>query len=148
VPEMWMQPKQRNCRYKQDGMLLIARYWLCKDKQGSNADRFPSPGAPPGEVEHNQRLIETGITMAAEAGAHLVLTPELATTGYGFSDRIGTDWIATQPDAWYAVFAIWPVATELPFSLAMWSEMKLKAPCTIAYSRSPPLESCWVGTGR
>ncbi len=54
----------------------------------------------PGEVEHNQRLIEAGIIIAAEAGADLVLTPELATTGYGFSARIGTDWIATQPDAW------------------------------------------------
>jgi predicted amidohydrolase len=54
----------------------------------------------PGEVEHNQRLIEAGITIAAQAGAHLVLTPELATTGYGFNDRIGTNWITTQPDTW------------------------------------------------
>ena len=101
MPEMWMQPKQRNCRYKQDGMLLIARYWVMQGtSKGQMRIAFLHLAPLPGEVEHNQRLIETGITMAAEAGAHLVLTPELATTGYGFSDRIGTDWIATQPDAW------------------------------------------------
>jgi predicted amidohydrolase len=54
----------------------------------------------PGDVAHNQRLIETGIALAAHADAHLILTPELATTGYTFSDRIGTDWIASQPGPW------------------------------------------------
>jgi len=31
----------------------------------------------PGNVVHNQRLIETGIAIAASADAHLILTPEL-----------------------------------------------------------------------
>ncbi len=52
------------------------------------------------KVEHNQRLIEAGIALAAEAGAQLILTPELATTGYTFTDLIGTDWITAQPDRW------------------------------------------------
>jgi predicted amidohydrolase len=38
--------------------------------------------------------------LAADAGATWILTPELVTTGYTFSDHIGTDWIAVQPDAW------------------------------------------------
>lgn len=54
----------------------------------------------PAKVEHNQRLIEAGISIAAKTGARLILTPELATTGYAFTDLIGTDWIAAQPDPW------------------------------------------------
>jgi predicted amidohydrolase len=53
-----------------------------------------------GEILHNQRLIEAGIAVAHDARAELILTPELATTGYSFSGSIGTDWIASQPDAW------------------------------------------------
>ena len=52
------------------------------------------------KVEHNQRLIEAGIAVAAKAGAQLILTPELATTGYTFTDLIGTDWMTAQPDPW------------------------------------------------
>jgi 5-aminopentanamidase len=52
------------------------------------------------DVEHNQRMIEAGIAIAANAGAQLVLTPELATTGYTFANVIGTDWILPQPDLW------------------------------------------------
>jgi omega-amidase len=53
-----------------------------------------------GEIAHNQRLIEQAITVAANAGATWILTPELVTTGYTFADVIGTDWIEVQPDAW------------------------------------------------
>jgi len=56
----------------------------------------PTPGA----VERNQSLIETALQSAADAGAEWIVTPELATTGYGFAEFIGTDWIQTQPDAW------------------------------------------------
>ena len=56
----------------------------------------PSPGA----VRRNQNLIETALQLAADSGAEWAVTPELATTGYGFSDIIGTNWIERQPDGW------------------------------------------------
>ncbi|MEK9141541.1 MAG: nitrilase-related carbon-nitrogen hydrolase [Nitrospirota bacterium] len=31
-----------------------------------------------------------------------MLTPELAVSGYSFLERIGTDWILSQPDEWMA----------------------------------------------
>jgi len=52
------------------------------------------------ELAHNQRLVEQAIAVAANAGAKWILTPELVTTGYTFTDVIGTDWIAIQPDVW------------------------------------------------
>lgn len=54
----------------------------------------------PGDLAGNRRLIETAIMQAAQAGAAWILTPELAVCGYRFVDRIGTDWIAPQPDEW------------------------------------------------
>jgi predicted amidohydrolase len=54
----------------------------------------------PGDLAGNRRLIETAIVQAAQAGAAWILTPELAVCGYSFADRIGTDWIAPQPDEW------------------------------------------------
>jgi predicted amidohydrolase len=50
------------------------------------------------DVAHNRRLIEQAVTAAADAGASWVVTPELATTGYTFTDTIGTDWIEPAPD--------------------------------------------------
>jgi predicted amidohydrolase len=52
------------------------------------------------DLAYNQRLVEHGIVIAAKAGAKWIVTPELATTGYTFAEIIGTDWIASQPDAW------------------------------------------------
>jgi omega-amidase len=57
-----------------------------------------------GEIEYNQRLIECAVQVAAERGADWVVSPELCLCGYQFSQRIGTDWIAPQPDAWMAQF--------------------------------------------
>ena len=54
----------------------------------------------PGDLAGNRRLIETATMQAAQAGAAWILTPELAVCGYSFVDRIGTDWIAPQPDEW------------------------------------------------
>ncbi|MFZ5783619.1 MAG: carbon-nitrogen hydrolase family protein [Pseudomonadota bacterium] len=52
-----------------------------------------------GRVEHNKRLIEGAARRAAAAGARLIATPELAVSGYGFRDLVGTDWIARdQPE--------------------------------------------------
>lgn len=54
----------------------------------------------PGDLAGNRRMIETAVMRAAQAGADWALTPELAVCGYGFVDRIGTDWIVPQPDEW------------------------------------------------
>lgn len=56
----------------------------------------------PGDLAGNRRMIETAVTQAAHAGAAWILTPELAVCGYSFADRIGTGWIAPQPDEWTA----------------------------------------------
>ncbi|ULA64561.1 MAG: Carbon-nitrogen hydrolase [Nitrospira sp.] len=56
----------------------------------------------PGDLAGNRRLIEMAAMQAAQAGANWILTPELAVCGYSFADRIGTDWIAPQPDEWMA----------------------------------------------
>ena len=52
------------------------------------------------DVAANQQLVESALRIAAGAGASWVITPELVTTGYSFAARIGTSWIAAQPDAW------------------------------------------------
>lgn len=59
----------------------------------------------PGDLSGNRRMIETAVMRAAEAGANWVLTPELAVCGYSFADRIGTGWIAPQPDEWMALMS-------------------------------------------
>lgn len=53
-----------------------------------------------GDVTYNQSLIERGILESAENGANWIITPELATCGYFFSDIVGTAWITLQPDDW------------------------------------------------
>ena len=57
----------------------------------------------PGDIAHNKRMIESAVRRAAAMGAVFVVSPELAVSGYGFRDAIGTDWIARdQPElfAW------------------------------------------------
>lgn len=39
---------------------------------------------------------------AAGLGAHWILTPEFAVSGYTFADTLGTQWIEPQPDHWMA----------------------------------------------
>lgn len=56
--------------------------------------------AVPGDIAGNRQRIEAGIAEAVQQGADWVTTPELAETGYNFSSRIGTQWIAPFPDAW------------------------------------------------
>ena len=59
----------------------------------------------PGDLARNRRQIETATTMAAQAGADWIITPELAVTGYDFVPRIGSDWIEAQPDDWLQSYA-------------------------------------------
>ena len=56
--------------------------------------------ADPADIAGNRQRIEAGIAEAVRYGADWVMTPELAETGYNFSQRIGTQWIAPFPDAW------------------------------------------------
>ncbi|MFA7270382.1 MAG: adenosylcobinamide amidohydrolase [Sterolibacterium sp.] len=59
----------------------------------------------PGDVSGNRSRIEAGIKEAVAHGADWVMTPELAETGYNFSHRVGTDWIAPFPDTWITTLA-------------------------------------------
>ena len=54
----------------------------------------------PSDVDHNRRLIESAVKVAAEEGADWAITPELCVSGYRFMNQIGTDWILPQPDVW------------------------------------------------
>ncbi|OYY43081.1 MAG: hypothetical protein B7Y08_09765 [Rhodospirillales bacterium 24-66-33] len=56
----------------------------------------------PGEIEANRGALEQAVRRAAAHGARLIVTPELAVSGYGFRDLIGTDWIAAGQPALFA----------------------------------------------
>lgn len=56
----------------------------------------------PGEIESNRRMIEDAVRRASSLGARAVVSPELAISGYGFRDLIGTDWIQRQQGALFA----------------------------------------------
>jgi predicted amidohydrolase len=47
----------------------------------------------PGEIERNLHALDITVRAAARQGAALAVSPELALSGYGFRDRIGTAWI-------------------------------------------------------
>ncbi|NQW23532.1 MAG: carbon-nitrogen hydrolase family protein [SAR202 cluster bacterium] len=53
-----------------------------------------------GDIDNNRKLVERGVTVAAEHGAQWVVTPELCIPGYLFMEKMGTDWIVPQPDPW------------------------------------------------
>ena len=53
-----------------------------------------------GLLDRNRSLIEYGTRVAADSGADWVLSGELVVPGYRFEPRIGTSWIAEQPDSW------------------------------------------------
>ena len=57
-----------------------------------------------GDIEHNRRLVERGVAVAAEAGAQWAITPELCIPGYLFLRTLGTGWIQPQPDRWMTGF--------------------------------------------
>jgi 5-aminopentanamidase len=52
------------------------------------------------ELDRNRRLIECGTRVAADLEADWVLSGELVVPGYRFEPRLGTKWIAEQPDRW------------------------------------------------
>ena len=56
----------------------------------------------PGEIATNTAALEQAVRRAAASGARLILTPELAVSGYGFRDLVGTDWIASGQSALFA----------------------------------------------
>ena len=50
------------------------------------------------KLQANRKLITRSLQKAIDAGVQLFVTPELATSGYYFTEDIGTEWIAAQPD--------------------------------------------------
>ena len=56
------------------------------------------------DIEHNRRLVERAVNVAADDGADWVVTPELCIPGYLFMKQIGTAWIAPQPGPWMEEF--------------------------------------------
>ena len=56
----------------------------------------------PGDIAHNQRMLEGEVRRAVSRGATFVVSPELAVSGYGFRDVIGTDWISREQSALFA----------------------------------------------
>jgi len=52
-----------------------------------------------GMVERNKRMVEGAAVRASMHGARMVVTPELAVSGWGFRDLIGIDWIARDQTA-------------------------------------------------
>ena len=56
------------------------------------------------DIEHNRRLVERAVNVAADDGADWVITPELCIPGYLFMKQIGTDWITPQPGPWMEEF--------------------------------------------
>jgi predicted amidohydrolase len=55
-----------------------------------------------GKIDENKRKLEAAVLRASALGAKLVVSPELAISGYGFRDLIGTDWIARDQPALFA----------------------------------------------
>jgi predicted amidohydrolase len=53
----------------------------------------------PGEIAYNRQAIEDAVARVSAAGARFILSPELAFSGYGFRDVIGTDWIGDEQAA-------------------------------------------------
>lgn len=53
-----------------------------------------------GDVTYNRALIEKAIKKAGEKNVDWIVTPELATSGLQFTEKIGIDWIEEQPDEW------------------------------------------------
>jgi predicted amidohydrolase len=56
----------------------------------------------PGDIVHNKRLVDSAVRRAASLGAAFVVSPELAVSGYGFRDAIGTEWIARDQASLFA----------------------------------------------
>jgi 5-aminopentanamidase len=58
----------------------------------------------PGDLRHNRELVKRAVQIAAQRGAHWVVSPELCTCGLQFHAQLGANWIEPQPDAWMAEF--------------------------------------------
>ena len=56
--------------------------------------------AKPGELASNRSEVAKAVEVAAREAADWIVTPELCVSGYGFVDKIGTDWIQPQPGPW------------------------------------------------
>jgi predicted amidohydrolase len=66
------------------------------------------------DVRYNIELIEGLIAKAVELGADLILTPELAVSGYQFYERLGEGWIKSGSQAIIEEFSRLAASYMLP----------------------------------
>lgn len=92
--------------------------------------------ARPGCIEQNKSTIDAAVRRASAMGARFVVTPELAASGYGFRDAIGTAWIAeSRLYDWAArlareasVFLVLGTPEAAPSGAALYNSMVAFAP--------------------
>jgi predicted amidohydrolase len=110
----------------------------------------------PGEIEMNRSALEQALRRAAAGGARLIVTPELAVSGYGFRDLVGTDWIASGQSALFAwagalarearAFLVLGTPEAVPESGALFNSMVLFAPDGALVGRHRKINALRVGS--
>ena len=110
----------------------------------------------PGEIAANRTALEQAVRRAAASGARLIVTPELAVSGYGFRDLVGTDWIASGQSAlfaWAGAFALEHKASLVlgtpeaaPENGALFNSMVLFAPNGSAVGRHRKVNALRMGS--
>lgn len=110
----------------------------------------------PGEIATNRSALEQAVRRAAAGGARLIVTPELAVSGYGFRDQVGTDWIASGQTALFAwagalaretrAFLVLGTPEAAPDSGALFNSMVLFAPDGALAGRHRKINALRVGS--
>lgn len=110
----------------------------------------------PGELEANRATLDRAIRRAAANGARLIVTPELAVSGYGFRDLVGTGWIASGQSAlfpWAGALAreagaslVLGTPEAAPDGMALFNSMVLFAPDGSITGRHRKINALRVGS--
>jgi predicted amidohydrolase len=110
----------------------------------------------PGEIAANRTALEQAVRRAAASGARLIVTPELAVSGYGFRDLVGTDWIApgqAELFAWAGALAretraslVLGTPEAAPENGALFNSMILFAPDGAVVGRHRKINALRVGS--
>jgi predicted amidohydrolase len=110
----------------------------------------------PGEIEANRIALEQAMRRAAANGARLIVTPELAVSGYGFRDLVGTQWIARDQPTLFAWAGALARETKASFVLGtpeagqegtvLYNSMILFAADGSVVGRHRKINALWVGS--
>jgi predicted amidohydrolase len=110
----------------------------------------------PGEIATNRTALEQAARRAAASGARLIVTPELAVSGYGFRDLVGTDWISSGQSAlfaWAGALAretraslVLGTPEAAPENGALFNSMVLFAPDGAVFGRHRKINALRVGS--